>query len=1105
MLRTVLQGIRGQRKTAALMSLVLVISFTFMTLSSMVFSSVRDAQQQERERLYGHFQLLYYGNSSAAETLAEENPGSRISEIVGQTGKGQTVATITPELQEYANLEIVAGRLPENSGEILLVGPDIWGYQPGDTVKLSYTFHHVAPLQTDVAIDVEAELQEALIQYILKRDPGYKQNAKAYWNNEVANPKNNEWAREFLPEEMLKPYHQLTPKQQERALYFVLQYGPFFHIIDTLHINDVLRYPKDEMVVDGMRVYMDLAGKEVTATCPIYDDIWKKVINQEALLTDSRIDVTYTVCGIAQEYQDNWGTNGLNMPDAFIAPEGQADVQRALDKVEERYPYVLPQSASSLLLWKGGDDYSRFLESYNTLYSAGYRLLGDTTQVHSSRAYLQGIDPATGEEIAYNVVDDYVEIGDNRQYFVRGDLTDPDFRLEGLDPLPIEPVTEQQLYNNNTGILRINSLAHPPVGDSTATIELLLHGVLIGMSVSSCFQIYLQSLKRRRQKLDTLIAIGATDGQLVAMLLLEVAILLITSCLLGVGVGCLGGQLVVGSVMKIPVVWQIRSLVPTYGLMSGAVLIGVLLPIVKILREQLQKKNKKMRLHQMYSQRGSGYQSIRLRHNQVNRRQMALRNVIILLLCAILLLPVFLVHRSYDAYRRNVTYADRPEYELQLPYGAAIRYLNDITGEIEVPLEKISSYVTAENVYLHCDDLIAESPVLQAMASDTRGSALFRKLKGGETGFSIRMITGSWDSALVQSVIASTGKPINQEDFEKGKSCVLLVPRYREQGGTPVLSDISADVLENTSEDLQMAYLLDSSLQKVYAGSYGEDNVLLSLDTVRISGYSQKLTDTVLIETVNTVEVDVAATVCQLNEPLWPLSNEAGITVLCSVNMLDEVYPNALTRMSGQDSRYFRAASELFYPDCYGKSYVQLWPDSTQMQTAAIERSLEALCEEHDFDLVRYHLNNQNLKESAQNSSSLQLVFCINMVLITGLLLFNLLREEAEEDRRRLGILQVLGMTDRQYLLGQSAQMVKTGGLSILLAHVILLIALCMGFLIQGGGASNMLLQLKLSMQDFPVWWDLGLSALYLLSLQIMELYAVLPILRRSPAEKIRG
>ena len=154
--------------------------------------------------------------------------------------------------------------------------------------------------------------------------------------------------------------------------------------------------------------------------------------------------------------------------------------------------------------------------------------------------------------------------------------------------------------------------------------------------------------------------------------------------------------------------------------------------------------------------------------------------------------------------------------------------------------------------------------------------------------------------------------------------------------------------------------------------------------------------------------------------------------------------------------------------------------------------------------MTKFHFYNQNLLETAQSSSALYLMLCVNMVLITALLLSNLLREETEEDSRRLGILQVLGMTDRQYLLGQGGQMAAMGALSVAVFHVLLLLAVCLGFLVQGGGIPYMVLRLKLLLQDFPVWWDLGLCRGYLLALQAMELYAALPVLRKTPAENIR-
>lgn len=56
------RGLRGQKRMARLMVAVLLISFLFLTLSSVVASSVRDFQQKQREALYGRHQLLYVGN-----------------------------------------------------------------------------------------------------------------------------------------------------------------------------------------------------------------------------------------------------------------------------------------------------------------------------------------------------------------------------------------------------------------------------------------------------------------------------------------------------------------------------------------------------------------------------------------------------------------------------------------------------------------------------------------------------------------------------------------------------------------------------------------------------------------------------------------------------------------------------------------------------------------------------------------------------------------------------------------------------------------------------------------------------------------------------------
>lgn len=151
---------------------------------------------------------------------------------------------------------------------------------------------------------------------------------------------------------------------------------------------------------------------------------------------------------------------------------------------------------------------------------------------------MTGLDPERGEPVTYGVTVSgqrgTIRLQNERYEFTLQDLSDPDFRLPGLDPMPLEPVTLESLYQNNTGPLRINYLTYPQVGDATQTVELLLSGVLVCMSACALLPVVPAiHTEAEMQKMETLVALGATDGQILAVLFLEVWMLLIFSGVLG--------------------------------------------------------------------------------------------------------------------------------------------------------------------------------------------------------------------------------------------------------------------------------------------------------------------------------------------------------------------------------------------------------------------------------------------------------------------------------------------------------------------------------------------------------------------------------------------
>lgn len=171
-----------------------------------------------------------------------------------------------------------------------------------------------------------------------------------------------------------------------------------------------------------------------------------------------------------------------------------------------------------------------------------------------------------------------IRLQNERYEFTLQDLSDPDFRLPGLDPMPLEPVTLESLYQNNTGPLRINYLTYPQVGDATQTVELLLSGVLVCMSACALLPVVPAIHTEAEAKNGTLVALGATDGQILAVLFLEVWMLLIFSGVLGSLLGMGLSAWVLPQVMHVPVAVDLHRLLLGYLCNIAAVLVGAMLP-----------------------------------------------------------------------------------------------------------------------------------------------------------------------------------------------------------------------------------------------------------------------------------------------------------------------------------------------------------------------------------------------------------------------------------------------------------------------------------------------------------------------------------------------
>lgn len=1107
MFKVAMRGLRGQKRTAILMTAVLLISFLFLTLSSLIASSVRYSGRRQRESLYGRHQLLYSGNLNAANALQRQFSGAEVSMLAGTTTSGQIIGTITEEYQNIANLTITDGRLPRNDHEILLVGEG-WDGQVGQEIQVVYTYSCV---RFSTVTGSHYAMKAYLLEGLERNREYYLSRIEPAWTSYIQ----SEQAAQDLPPEMLHPLEELSSEQQgEVFLMYAAQLPEFY-------IADVRRSSVDTEKYDRLTAQLEIRGGDLILYGEGFGEAIGTKFEAAPLLDSVKLYATYKVCGIAESYAGQWDVNGLHMPDAFIGEAACQQVYDALAAIEAEHPEVRPQIHEAVMLFYGAEgdmagQLTPVLDAYNEKHNASYELSGVSYEGSTLKAYLTGLDPQTGDRVTYDVLGSgqsgYILIDGNRQYFNFQDLSDEEFRMEGLDPVPLEPVTLDGLYQNNTGAIRVNSLAYPPVGDATQTMERLLSGILIGMSACASFQLYLQSMRRRKQKINTLIAIGATDGQVAGMLLIEVVVLLIFSALLGSLTGIGIALCVLPNLMKVTVFVDTGNLLTGLLCNAAAILVGAMLPVLKLLREYSGRKRVsgtvKLRPDRRSSQKRSSYRHIWMHHCTANPKQTLLRSVVALLMAAILLLPLFLSHRAYGAYYEAVTNTDRPDYEMVLPYAASSRYLQEITEQMELPYEKLQAYVTAENVLLHCDELLESSPLLQALWQDPRGSDIFERLpEGGELCASVRVIGADWESELVQRVRKELPQEISREDFEAGKACVVLFPRYRQENGSPMPTQITAPVAAELQNDRRAGALLELSYFPQYAGVYGTDSSVSAGTAFTLSGWTQVLKEAYLEKALYTAQTEVTAVISVLKEGVWPVSDTdgaGGITILSGFPLVSHVYPKASTRMNAEQVKYFRAASELYYPDCYGKTYVQLWRADGIKDTSAYEKQVLDFAAEFGFDVVKHVLENQKLLFSAQSASAMYLMMGVNMLLITVILLGNLLNAEIEEDRKRLGVLQAIGMADGQYLRGQGVQALLMGLAALLLTHLLLLSVACAGLGLMGGGLTMILCRLQLAMQFYPWRLHVLLCLIYLALLQIVQLQTALPVLKKGPSENMR-
>lgn len=1145
----VVRGLWGRKRDSLTLSSVLVLSFLFLTLSSVLLSSVAHTSQLRREALYGGWQVMYYGAGDEAAAACAENAEMAQIRLVGNTDNGRKIGSIDASVFEMGNFTLLEGRLPEAENEILLVQGRIEDAPAvGGEILISYQYDYMKGtdrvgvyevINQEIAKSVkvtreemvDGELREVTWEERKARFEQfvydaydedfhalmYDEQTVLFWLTPGATLE-EELAQENVYENILSLWVQLyyAPENFDQTFQSPYYAPEINSLVGGLH-----GYEGYQINVKGSQRDLTLQGEGFS------DEQRGTIITGTRQTSTAMLYKRYTVVGVMAPYADHWDVRSYEMPDAFVS-ETSADAQeRAIDYAEQFYhENAETYHPESILLFRGDDAaIEQLLVQYNALRAPYFRMEGFYTDERQRRqGFITGLDPYTGEEktmtlyVGNNIDDRFVIEGYGISRQLTGDPSAPsrwDEIADILLPLPPIELSMEELQADNTYPFRLNTFSYPVAGSTEESLQTLLSAILVGVAACATFQIFWVQLRRRKGRIATLISIGATDGQVLGMLLLEVLLLLLLSGVLGMALGFALAQLLLGSVVQ--ATWHPDWEHILTGLSSGAaaVIAGAMIPMLLALRTPLTGRETASR-HALRLRTVRGrmkpqrYWRIVLRNMTANRSKTVLQCTFAWLLATICLLTVFLCHNAFADYRREIEQTARPDYQLEAPYAMSKTYLaNNLTG-MKMEQVAVSAYTGAENVFLHCDDYLDRSPILRTLRDDEQGQSLFYTLPDGQTGFPVRVLGTETDSPFLTKLLSMLPEgTVSLEELTSGEACILLVPRYVPSGDKVQTRPVNEDTLAELERDEQSGHLLELSYDPVLVSMTQADMAIQPGDTLTLTGLVQTVSEAGVTEATQTIDTRVAAVIHVLPEAIWPyFSNSTSHVIVSGTVLVPRIYSAAGTRMTAEQAVNHRVMASIFYPDCYGKTYFTL-NNVGDVDGIAQDTAAAAFGESLGLDFTNYRLQNERVYSDAVKRTMMFLLLGAEMALVVLTILSATASSSVEQERKRYGTLQALGVSGGQLWRGQVLQALGVALLALLAAHLTVALVMLVSALVTNLGLNLLGLRMTITLGEmlrtYPWQIHTCVCAGYLIVYLIAQSSPIRAVSRQDPIENIRS
>lgn len=356
----------------------------------------------------------------------------------------------------------------------------------------------------------------------------------------------------------------------------------------------------------------------------------------------------------------------------------------------------------------------------------------------------------------------------------------------------------------------------------------------------------------------------------------------------------------------------------------------------------------------------------------------------------------------------------------------------------------------------------------------------------------------------------------DEKEFAEGNQVILLVPKFLKGTSDDYTSVVEGD-FSKVSHAKRMSAILDAakafklSYDKRFATYYDTEDVIKVGDRLEFEGSSISVGD----ETTSDKTIKKTATVGAIinyfpNDSIWPFSDNCmGYEVIAGNNLVTKLRPGSARRLNAEEVQGYLMMDDLFYGGINGHTDFYIY-GSDEMTRADTDLPLLTYAKSLGLSLTNYRESNSALYNEAVNNAMIIALLGIAAAMIALVILSNTVSSSVEQDSKRYGILQSIGVEARSFKLEQYRTGFLNGLISILIANALVALILffttfgaTFGYEMSIGDYFADMIQNRLAM--YPWALHAALCIVYLAIQMVIYRAPLKTVLKRSPIENIRA